>query len=172
VEPAAPPDGQTPPPEAAPENAAPPPVTAPERPVKKPAAKAAPKKPFEAAPAPEKSDREKALNAAAAGATDPGASPPSDGNVAGAPAPPADAAPMVPPLADSSDTTAARADAGAKPVDSGRGAGTWVVLAALVLGFLFVVGLTVRRRRAEELSIFDRPATTHRATQPPIVHQS
>ena len=79
---------------------------------------------------------------------------------------------MVPPLAESPDTTAARTDAGEKPVDSGRGSGTWVVLAALVLGILFVVGLTMRRRRAEELSIFDRSARTPRTTQPPIVHQS
>ncbi len=175
VEPAAPPEGEKPPVEAAPEDvAAPLPVTAPERPVKKPAAKAAPKKPLEAAPAPEKSDREKALSSAAAGATDPGALPPSDGSVSGSAAPPApaDAAPMVPPLAESPDTTAARTDAGEKPVDSGRGSGTWVVLAALVLGILFVVGLTMRRRQAEELSIFDRSARTPRTTQPPIVHQS
>ncbi len=159
---------------------APPPVVeppsasaaAPELPVRKPVARTAPKKPLQAAPAPEKTDREKALDSAAVASTDPGAPPPSNGDVAGPTAPAPDLAPMVPPLSDSAETSAARTEGGAGPADSGRGAGTWIVLAALGLGILFVAGLTIRRRRDDELSIFDRSVPSPRATQPPLVHHS
>ena len=144
---------------------------APEKPVRKPAAGVSPKKPLEAAPPAEKSDREKALDSAAVAATDASAppAPPADG-VAGSTSP--DAAPMVPPLS-SDETAAARTETTEETTtQTGRGAGTWVVLAALGLGIAFVIGLTVRRRRAEELSIFERSVTAAPAPQPPIAHHS
>jgi uncharacterized protein HemX len=144
---------------------------APEKPVRKPAARVSPKKPLEAAPPAEKSDREKALDSAAAAATEPGAppAPPAEG-VAGSTAP--DAAPMVPPLS-ADETAAGRTETTEETTtQTSLGAGTWVVLAALGLGIAFVIGLTVRRRRAEELSIFERSMTAATAPQPPIVHQS
>jgi fused signal recognition particle receptor len=162
-------------PQAAPPPVVPAPAVAPERPVRKPAAKPAPKKPLEPAAVPEKSDREKALDSAAAGAaTDTGAVPPSDGGVSGttAPsAPSAEAVPMVPPVSAPSETAAARSESTDEaPAESGRGAGTWIVFAVLALGVAYVVRLTVRRRQVEDLSIFDRGAP--RPVQPPIVHHS
>ncbi len=141
------------------------------QPVKKPVPKT-PKKPLEAAPVPEKGEREQVLDSAAA-ATDPGDAPPSDPDVAGPTATSADAAPMVPPLSGSADTAVARTDSTDEtPAVSGRGAGTWVIFVALALGVLFVAGLTFRRRRTEDLSIFERPVGVSPAPEPPILRQS
>lgn len=157
----------------------PPPAAAPAAPVKKP--RVAAKKPVEPAtesPKAEKSEREKALEGAAATVKDSGTPPPTspDGTGAsGTVVPQADAAPMVPPVDPPATAASARtaetasAETPAEP-SSGRGAGTWVVLAILALGIAGVIRLTVRRRQVDELSIFDRSVA--RPTHPPVVRQS
>jgi hypothetical protein len=144
--------------------------------VKKPAAKTAPRKPVEPAPA-EKIDQDKAAAAAAATAAgDQGTPPPSGGDVAGPTAPStgdANPAQAQPPPVSPLDTTDARSFVPAgeeEPAKRATGAGTWVVLATLVLGIAYIVTLTVRRRRDDDLSIFDRSAP--RAPRPPIAHHT
>ncbi len=181
-------DAVAPEPDAAPVEPAPAPEPAvvPDEPVHRPVARAVPKskKPLEnSAPKPEKSDREKALDAAAAQVRDAGNPPPSGGDVAGtaaavpesaaSEAAPADAAPMVPPLSASEETTAVRSDAAVETETGGsRGSGTWIVLGFLALGILFVAAMTVRRRKSEELSIFERTASVPASRRPPVPRHS
>ena len=77
---------------------------------------------------------------------------------------------MVPPLSASEETTAARSDTAAAETETGgnRGPGTWIVLGFLALGIGFVAALTIRRRKSEELSIFDRTGPSRR----PVPHHS
>ena len=108
---------------------------------------------------------------AAAAAPVAGANPPSSGDGAAPPSAPAESAAPPAPI-DTTGASSLNANKEAEeqvPAKKSSPIGTIALIGALAIGVGIVVRLTMRRRKEEDITIFDR-SPAPRAPRPPIAH--